>query len=68
LGAAAVGGMLIGTICQLFVVPTLFVIFQSLQEKVSPIKFEGEEEEIITPELEQYAQELSKVEPEEKND
>jgi HAE1 family hydrophobic/amphiphilic exporter-1 len=46
----------------------LFVIFQSLQEKVSPIKFEGEEEEIITPELEQYAQELSKVEPEEKND
>jgi HAE1 family hydrophobic/amphiphilic exporter-1 len=68
LGAAAVGGMLIGTICQLFVVPTLFVIFQSLQEKVSPIKFEGEEDEIITPELEQYAQELSKVEPEEKND
>ncbi|MBQ1584565.1 MAG: efflux RND transporter permease subunit, partial [Muribaculaceae bacterium] len=36
LGAAAVGGMLIGTILQLFVVPTLFVIFQTLQEKISP--------------------------------
>ena len=40
LGAAAVGGMFIGTILQLFVVPTLFVIFQSLQEKISPLKFD----------------------------
>ena len=55
LGAAAVGGMLIGTICQLFVVPTLFVIFQSLQEKLSPLKFEDAENEDVTTEIAQYA-------------
>ena len=56
LGAAAVGGMLIGTFCQLLVVPTLFVIFQSLQEKFSPMKFEGDEENPdVTTELQQYA-------------
>ena len=56
LGAAAVGGMLIGTICQLFVVPTLFVIFQNIQEKFSPMKFENEDEnpEVAT-EIAQYA-------------
>ena len=56
LGAAAVGGMLIGTICQLFVVPTLFVIFQSLQERIRPMKFEGDEENPdVTTELLQYS-------------
>ena len=56
LGAAAVGGMLIGTIFQVIVVPGLFVIFQSLQEKISPIKFEGDEENPdVTTELQQYA-------------
>ena len=55
LGAAAVGGMLIGTMLQVFVVPTLFVIFQSLQEKLRPMKFEDEENEDVAAELEQYA-------------
>ena len=56
LGAAAVGGMLIGTLFQIVVVPGLFVVFQSLQEKFSPIKFDGEEENPdITTELQQYA-------------
>ena len=55
LGAAAVGGMLIGTLLQIFVVPTLFVIFQSLQEKVSPMKFEDDENPEIAAELKQYA-------------
>ncbi len=56
LGAAAVGGMLIGTLCQIFVVPTLFVIFQSLQERISPMKFEGDEENPdVATELAQYA-------------
>ena len=54
LGAAAVGGMLIGTILQLFVVPTLYVIFQSLQEKISPMKFE-DDNVAVTSELKQYA-------------
>ena len=56
LGAAAVGGMLIGTLCQIMVVPTLFVIFQSLQEKLSPLKFEDEEENAdVASEISQYA-------------
>ena len=55
LGAAAVGGMLIGTILQLFVVPTLFVIFQSIQEKIKPIVFDDENNEEAAAELAQYA-------------
>ena len=56
LGAAAVGGMLIGTLCQIFVVPVLFVVFQSLQEKFRPMKFEGDEENPdVATELQQYA-------------
>lgn len=35
IGTAAVGGMLIGTLFGVFVIPVLFVIFQSLQEKIS---------------------------------
>ena len=56
LGAAAVGGMLIGTLCQVMVVPTLFVLFQSLQEHISPMKFEDEEENPdVASEISQYA-------------
>ena len=56
LGAAAVGGMLIGTLLQVLVVPSLFVIFQSLQEKISPMKFEGEDTHHgVLSEIEQYA-------------
>ena len=56
LGAAAVGGMLIGTLLQVLVVPGLFVIFQGLQEKISPMKFEGEEENAdVASEIAQYA-------------
>ena len=55
LGAAAVGGMLIGTILQVLVVPGLFVIFQSLQEKFSPMKFEDDENHDVAAELSQYA-------------
>ena len=56
LGAAAVGGMLIGTLLQVLIVPGLFVIFQSLQEKLRPMKFEGDDENPdVTTELQQYA-------------
>ena len=55
LGAAAVGGMLLGTICQIFVVPALFAVFQWLQEKLTPMKFEDELNEEVAAELEQYA-------------
>ena len=55
LGAAAVGGMLVGTLIQIFVVPALFVIFQSIQEKFRPMKFEDEENPEVAAELAQYA-------------
>ena len=35
IGTGAVGGMLIGTIFGVFIIPVLFIIFQTLQEKVS---------------------------------
>ena len=35
IGTGAVGGMLIGTLFGVFVIPVLFVIFQALQEKIS---------------------------------
>jgi HAE1 family hydrophobic/amphiphilic exporter-1 len=56
LGAATVGGMLIGMLCQIFIVPTLFVIFQYLQERLQPIKFENEENPRTDTELIQYMQ------------
>ncbi len=58
LGASAVGGMLIGTLCQLFVVPALFAFFQYLQERISPLEFHDEANEDAQRELEQYAQGL----------
>ena len=36
LGTGAVGGMVIGTLALLFIVPTLFIVFQYLQEKIRP--------------------------------
>lgn len=38
IGVGTVGGMLIGTIALLFVTPALFVVFQFIEEKVSPNK------------------------------
>ena len=55
LGAAAVGGMLIGTAIQLFIVPALFYIFQKLQEKVKPLTFDDEHNSSVESELRQYA-------------
>lgn len=60
LGAAAVGGMLIGMTLQIFVVPALFAFFQWLQEKIKPMRFEDDDADVDT-ELLQYtcATELS---------
>lgn len=55
LGAAAIGGMLIGMLCQIMVVPALFYIFQTLQEKVKPLEFEDEEAASVDTELLQYS-------------
>lgn len=44
LGAGSIGGMLIGMILQVLVVPALFVAFQTINEKITPIKWKTEEE------------------------
>ena len=54
LGASAIGGMLIGMICQIFVVPTLFVVFQWLQEKFKPIEWTDLDVSEVEPDIEQY--------------
>ncbi|WP_413513345.1 efflux RND transporter permease subunit [Myroides odoratus] len=40
IGTGAAFGLLIGTIIGVFVIPVLYAIFQYLQEKIKPIKFE----------------------------
>ena len=54
LGAAAIGGMLVGTFCQVLIVPSLFVIFEWLQERITPLKFEDELNSSVEAELAQY--------------
>ena len=55
LGTAAVGGMFIGMICQIFIVPALFVIFQYLQEKIKPMEWDDIDNSDAETEIEQYA-------------
>lgn len=55
LGASAIGGMLIGMIFQLLIVPVLFVVFQYLQEKVKPLEWEDLDNSDMKSEIEQYA-------------
>ncbi|AXG73988.1 hydrophobe/amphiphile efflux-1 family RND transporter [Flavobacterium arcticum] len=45
IGMGAVGGMLVGTVFGVFVIPILFVIFQGLQERISGKPEEKEETE-----------------------
>jgi hydrophobic/amphiphilic exporter-1 (mainly G- bacteria), HAE1 family len=45
IGMGAVGGMLIGTIFGVFVIPILFIIFQGLQERISGAPKEEQTEE-----------------------
>ena len=46
IGMGAVGGMLVGTILGVFVIPILFIIFQSLQERISGKPFAEKEVEV----------------------
>ena len=58
-GVGTVGGMLLGTIGLLFIVPALFVIFQTLQERFKPVTFEPSDDPLILEELkkiEEYTQ------------
>ncbi len=55
LGAGSIGGMLIGMIFQVLIVPALFVIFQAIQEKFTPLKWEDTNNQGISSEIEQYS-------------
>lgn len=54
LGTSAIGGMLIGMILQIFIVPVLFVVFQYLQEKIKPMEWDDIDNSDAQPEIEQY--------------
>ncbi len=54
LGTGSIGGMLIGMILQVLIVPALFVICQKVQEKITPLKWEDTDNEGIENEIEQY--------------
>lgn len=55
LGVGSIGGMLIGMVLQLLFVPALFVIFQKIQEKISPLKWKDTNNSGIGAEIEQYS-------------
>ncbi len=52
IGTSAIGGMLIGMLTQIFIVPVLFVAFQSLQERFTPMEVESAD---IDAEMEKLA-------------
>ena len=56
LGAGSIGGMLIGMVLQVLIVPCLFVVFQTIQEKFVPIKWKDTDNSDLAPELQQYSQ------------
>ena len=53
LGAGVIGGMIVGTLALLFLVPTLFIVFQTLQEKVKPLEFDPDPQWAVRAELEE---------------
>ncbi|MDE7394400.1 MAG: efflux RND transporter permease subunit, partial [Muribaculaceae bacterium] len=55
LGTGAIGGMLIGMILQVLLVPALFVVFQKIQEKISPLSWRDTNNDAIESEIEQYS-------------
>lgn len=55
LGTGAVGGMLIGMILQVLIVPALFVAFQKIQEKIQPMKWKDTDNAEIDDQIEQYS-------------
>ena len=57
LGTGVVGGMIVGTLALLFLVPTLFIVFQTLQEKVKPLELDPDPEWSVRAEVEEVKNE-----------
>ena len=58
LGAGVVGGMIIGTLALLFLVPSLFIAFQYLQELVKPVQRADRADWAIQAEMESVGDEV----------
>lgn len=63
LGTGVVGGMLVGTLALLFIVPTMFIVFEYLQEKLRPALKEDRDVQ-TEEEHERYLAENSMFNPE----
>ncbi|MFI3266502.1 MAG: efflux RND transporter permease subunit, partial [Rikenellaceae bacterium] len=46
LGVGVVGGMIVGTISLIFIVPALFVIFQNIEERLIPKRVQTSKKQI----------------------
>ena len=57
LGTGVVGGMIVGTLALLFLVPTLFIVFQTLQEKVKPLELDPDPQWSVRAEVEEVKNE-----------
>ncbi len=57
LGTGVVGGMIVGTLALLFLVPTLFIVFETLQEKVKPLEIDLDPQWSLQTELEDVKKE-----------
>lgn len=53
LGTGVVGGMIVGTLALLFLVPSLFIVFQTLQEKIKPLEFDPDPQWSVRAEVEE---------------
>ena len=51
IGVGTIGGMFFGTLGLLLVVPTLFVVFQTLQERFKPLEVKPSDDPMIQEEL-----------------
>jgi HAE1 family hydrophobic/amphiphilic exporter-1 len=57
LGTGVVGGMIVGTLALLFLVPTLFIVFQTLQEKVKPLELDPDPQWSVRAEVKEVKNE-----------
>ena len=61
LGSGVIGGMFIGTLALLFIVPSLFIAFQWLQEEIKPLQTEPTEDCEIQEVMKQTQKELDEA-------
>lgn len=52
LGSGVVGGMIVGTLALLFLVPALFIVFQTIQEKIKPLQLDPDPQWAVRAEVE----------------